>query len=71
MAGGTQCTVPVEKRWALVMWVTAKSPSALGRGEEVGALHSHLPKPGSPDNQQRGTLHHSQTWPRGWGFCRA
>ena len=36
MAGGTQCTVPEEKRWALVMWVTTNSPSALRRGEALG-----------------------------------
>lgn len=56
MAGGTQCTVPVEKRWALVMWVTANSPSALGRGEELGdPTQPTYPRQAAPGSQQWGT----------------
>ena len=39
MAGGVHFTRPSWKRWALVRWVTAKSPSALGRRERWWVRH--------------------------------
>ena len=63
MAGGVHCTRPSWKKWALVRWVMAKSPSALG-GRERWWVRRPTPEVQSSHASARYTHPHFTVKPR-------